>query len=357
MHHGIEGLEPGDLVGPAITPASVYFLPGEPEAVHQYGRWTNPTWSALEQRLSILEDAETVVFPSGMAAIASLLYSQLQPGDAVLLPSDGYYGTRALAERYLAPMRIEVATCPTRDYGQRDFSGFRLVWIECPSNPGLDVCDIREAATRCRAADVLTVADNTTLTPLGQRPLDLGVDVLVCSDTKCANGHSDTVFGHVSSRNGELMAQVRDWRCKSGVIPGAFEAWLVHRGLESLEVRFDRMCSTAEVIAQRLAESPSVIKVSFPGLPSHPGRAVAERQMLRFGQLIGVTFSDAGKADCFINNCPLIRPVTSFGGIQTSAERRARWGDAVEPGFVRLSVGCEPVETLWTAMEATLRSL
>ncbi len=354
LHHGSERLQPGDSFQPAIAPASIYFLPGEPTAAHQYGRWTNPTWSALEEALSILEDAATVIFPSGMAAIAAIVFSQLKAGDKILLPADGYYTTRVLAEKFLGPMGVKMDTCPTTAYDAFSFEGYRMVFVETPSNPGLDICNIRQVASRCRQRGVLVVVDNTTQTPLGQRPLDLGADIVVSSDTKAISGHSDALFGHVASRHASLMAQVREWRKLSGAIPGPFEAWLVHRGMETLEVRFERMCASTEIIAQRLAAHPKIQEVKFPGLPSHPAHATAKAQMLRHGFMIAVTLSNKDAAERFINECQFIRPATSFGGVHTSAERRARWGDQVPEGFVRLSVGCEPVETLWGEMKRVL---
>ena len=353
---GAQG-RPGDPVTPAIVPSSVYFLPGDPAGPYQYARWTNPTWSALEEALSILEDAEAVIFPSGMAAEAAILCSQPKPGDRILLPSDAYYTTRVLAESYLTPAGVRVLTCPSANYDSQDFAGLRMVWIETPSNPGLDICDIRKAVAKARQAGAIVVVDNTTPTPLGQRPLDLGADAVVSSDTKAVNGHSDVVFGHVASRQAALLAGVRDWRKLCGAIPGPFESWLVHRGLETLEVRFERMCSNAEALAPRLAEHRKVQQVKFPGLPSHPAHAVAKSQMLRFAMILGVTLSDKNSAEKFINGCKFIRPTTSFGGVHTSAERRARWGDKVPEGFVRLSVGCEPLEQLWREMKAALDSL
>lgn len=357
LHHGVERMQPGDPIEPPIVPSSVYFLPGEPKAAHQYSRWTNPTLNALEEALSILEDAESVVLSSGMAAIAAVFYTQLKTGDRVLLPSDGYYTTRVLAEKHLAPLGVSVVTRATTEYDTTDFCGFRLVWVESPSNPGLDLCDIRDAAMKAKQAGALAVVDNTTASPLGQRPLDLGADVVVSSDTKLVNGHSDVLSGHVASRNADVIARIRDWRAHTGAVLGPFEAWLVHRGLETLEVRFDRMCSNAETIARRLAEHRKVQEVRFPGLASGASQAIAAKQMLRFGTLIGVTFADKERAERFIGECRFVRPTTSFGGVHTSAERRARWGDKVPDGFVRLSVGCEPVEILWSDMKRVLGSL
>ncbi len=347
----------GDPVTPPIVPSSVYFLSGDPAGPYQYARWSNPTWTALEEALSILEDAESVIFPSGMAASASVLSTQLKPGDRVLLPSDAYGTTRTLSERYLTPAGIQMVTCPSAEYDRQDFTGFRLVWIESPSNPGLDICDIRKAVGKARQAGATVIADNTTSTPLGQRPLDLGVDAVVSSDSKAINGHSDVVFGHVASRQPSLTAAARDWRKLAGAVPGPFEAWLVHRGLETLEVRFERMCGNAEALALRLAEHPKVQRVTFPGLPLHPAHAVAKSQMLRFGMILGVTLSGKKAAENFINGCKFIRPATSFGGVHSSAERRARWGDNVAEGYVRLSVGCEPLEQLWKDMQAALDGL
>lgn len=357
LHHANERAEPGDAVEPAIVPASVYFLPGEPKAAHQYGRWTNPTWSALEEAFSVLEDAETIIFPSGMAATAAIFYTALTAGDRVLLPSDGYYTTRSLAEKYLAPMGVSISTCATTDYEATDFNGFRLVWIESPSNPGLDLCDIHGVAAKAKRVGASVVVDNTTLTPLGQRPLDLGADAVVSSDTKLVNGHSDILLAHVASRNSKVMSRIRDWRTHAGGIPGPFEAWLVHRGLETLEVRFERMCDNAETIARGLAQHPKVRQVKFPGLFSGRAQEIAAKQMLRFGTMVGVTFAEKEQAERFINECKFVRPTTSFGGVHTSAERRARWGDKVPEGFVRLSVGCEPAEVLWGDMKRVLDTL
>lgn len=347
LHHRTAKLEPGDPIPTPITPASAYWLPGTPNAMHQYGRWSNPTWTVLEEALSVLEDAEVCTFPSGMAAISAVFMSMLKPGDKLLLPSDGYYTTRVVAEKYLLPMGVHVESCRTLDYATQDFNGFRMVFVETPSNPGLDICDLADVAARAKAAGAIVVADNTTMTSLGQRPLDLGADVVVASDTKALNGHSDVLFGHVATRDAGSTASVRDWRKFVGAIPGPFEAWLVHRGLESFEVRYSRMCSTAAVLAERLADHPLIESVRYPGLASHPAFELARRQMSAFGSMIGVTFPNAAAAERFIENAAFVVASTSFGGLHTSAERRARWGDQVAEGYVRLSVGCEPVEALW----------
>jgi cystathionine gamma-lyase len=358
LHHRADRLQPGDSVVPAIEPTAVFHLPGDPaQARHQYGRYDNPTWEALEEALNVLEDASTIIFPSGMAAIAAVLFTCVKAGERVLLPSDGYFTTRALSEQFLKPLGVLIETRPTAQFLEGGFDGFRLILAETPSNPGLEVCDIKAVAAGAKAAGALLAVDNTTMTPLGQRPLDLGADVVVCSDTKAINGHSDTLMGHVATRSGELLARLKDWRKYSGSIPGPFEAWLVFRGLETLEVRFARMCATAGVVAERLARHKSVLSVRYPGLMDDPAHPIAARQMAGFGFMIALTLRDAIAAERFIAECPYIQPSTSFGGVRTCAERRARWSDAVPEGFIRMSVGIEPVEPLWTAIDGALRKL
>ena len=357
LHHATAPTEFGEAFSPPIVNTSVYRLAADPSGHYQYARWANPTWTALEDALAILEDAETVTFPSGMAAIAAVLYSTLKSGDRVLLPSDGYYTVRIFAEKYLAPANIRIDQCPTAELAQRALEGYRLVWIETPSNPGLDLADIAAVARNARAVGAIVAVDNTTMTPLGQRPLDLGADIVVCADTKALNGHSDVLFGHVSSRDSQLIAAVRDWRKIAGAVPGPHEAWLVHRGLESLEVRYTRMCANALALAQMFASHPKILDSRYPGLSSHPAHALHQQQMLTGGSLVTLTLADKAAADRFIQSCALIRESTSFGGVHTSAERRARWGDAVSEGFIRLSVGCEPTEVLVAEVERALTSL
>jgi cystathionine gamma-lyase len=357
LHLRKAGLAKGDAVPLPLTLASVYHLPGDPAGHRQYGRFDNPTWEAAEDLLGHLEDARCVAFPSGMAAITAALLPFLKAGDRVLLPSDGYYTPRVLADRFLSQLGIRFDQRPTASFLDGGFEGYRLVFVETPSNPGLDICDLAAVAEAAKAAGALVVADNTTMTPFGQRPLDLGADLVVAADTKAPNGHSDVLFGHVTTRDEALHAAVAEWRKLSGAIPGPFEAWLVHRGLETLELRFSRMCDNAEMLAPRLRQHRAVSALRYPGLADDPSHNLARAQMDRFGFLIGLTLKDAEAAEAFINGCKLIQPATSFGGLHTSAERRARWGDDVAPGFVRLSAGCEPPEPLWQAVSEALDAL
>lgn len=356
LHHRSAGLEKGDPIALPLTSSTAFHLPEVQGAAHIYARNGTPTWDAVEAQLVLLEAAEVVGFPSGMAAITGALMATLKAGDRVILPSDGYYVARVLSTGFLAPLGVDVVQIPTLDFATADFSGARVVYIETPSNPGLDVIDIADVVARAHAAGALVIADNTTMTPLLQRPLDLGADLVVAADTKAPGGHSDALFGHVAGRDTVLMGRVRDWRRLSGATPGAMEAWLIHRGLETLEVRLERMCATAGIIASRLATHPVVLATRYPGLAEDPAHRLAKRQMDAFGFLIGVTLKDADAAEGFLARCPYVVRATSFGSTHSSGERRARWGDAVPEGFLRLSIGLEPVETLWTAFDAGLRA-
>ncbi len=357
LHLRGQGLRKGEPIAPPIVTSSMYHLPGDPTGFAGYGRVDNPTWEGLEHLLSHLEQAPCVAFPSGMGAISAALFATLKAGDRLLIPSDGYYVTRVLSRAFLAQLGVEVIEKPTVEYDADDMSSYQVVFIETPSNPGLDLCDLTAIAARVRAAGGISIVDNTTMTPLGQRPLDLGADIVVASDTKAPGGHSDLLMGHVATRDDALLDRVRDWRKMSGSIPAPQAAWLLHRGLETLEVRFDRMCRSALRIATALQDHPAVHTLRYPGLVDDPAHDLARHQMQRFGFLMSLTLADEDAAERFINNCAFLRPATSFGGIHSSAERRARWGDAVAPGFVRLSVGCEPTEPLIEALNKSLDGL
>ncbi|MFN4058795.1 MAG: cystathionine gamma-lyase [Roseinatronobacter sp.] len=355
LHHRKSSLALGDPVVPPISVATTFHLPHTQGAVHYYGRAGQPTWDAVEAQLALLEDAQVVSFPSGMAAITAALVACLRAGARVMIPSDGYYVTRMLGRDMLQVYGVDVVPTPTLDMEHADFTGFDVIYLETPSNPGLDTVDIAAITARGHAAGARVIVDNTTMTPLLQRPLDLGADLVVAADTKAPAGHSDALFGHVAGRDAVLMGKVADWRRQSGSIPGPFEAYLVHRGLETLEVRLARMCASAQIIAERLAQHPSVRGLRYPGLPNDPSHKAVGGQMVNGGFLIGFELADAVMAEAFLGRCPLIEQATSFGGVHSAGERRARWGDGVAEGFIRLSVGIEPVEVLWQAIDAALR--
>lgn len=338
------------LPGPVF--AAHFHLPGEPTGPYTYGRDENPTWTLLERAIGELEapgeDAvETLAFPSGMAAISAVLFSQLRAGDTVVLPDDGYQ-VLPLVREQLTAYGVEVRTAPTADDAQLGvLDGARLLWIETPSNPGLDVCDVRRLAEEARARGCLVAVDNTLATPLGQRPLELGADFSVASGTKQLTGHGDVLLGYVASRNAELMAGVRRWRKIVGAIPGPMEAWLAHRSLATLQLRAERQSVNALAVAEALRSRPEVTGLRHPGLVDDPSHKVAARQMRRFGCVVSFTLPTRARAERFLEALRLVDDATSFGGVRSTAERRGRWGgDAVPEGFVRFSAGAEDTEDL-----------
>ncbi|MFF7495152.1 cystathionine gamma-lyase [Streptomyces rubiginosohelvolus] len=351
-----EQFEP-TLPGPVF--AAHFHLSGEPVGPYTYGRETNPTWTHLERAIGELEapgeDVGTTVFASGMAAITAVLLSQVRSGDAVVLPDDGYQALPLVREQ-LAAYGVEVRTAPTGGDAQLALlTGAKLLWIESPSNPGLDVCDIRRLVEAAHAAGVLVAVDNTLATPIGQRPLELGADFSVASDTKGMTGHGDILLGHVTCRDPRLTADVRRWRRVVGAIPGPMEAWLAHRSLSTLQLRIDRQCGTALALAEALAKRTEVTRLRYPGLPTDPSYAVATRQMRRFGSVVSFELADLDTAERFLTALRLVDDATSFGGVRSTAERRGRWGgDAVAEGFVRFSVGAEDPEDLLADVEQAL---
>jgi cystathionine gamma-lyase len=272
----------------------------------------------------------------------------LRPGDALVVPSDCYMSVRTIAEGHLAERGVEVRLVPTAgDEVLHALDGARLVWLESPSNPGLDVADLPRVVERAHAAGALVAVDNTLATPFGQRPLAIGADFSMASDSKHISGHGDLVLGHVATSDPVLAEQVVSWRTHTGSIPGPFEAWLAHRSLATLDVRLERECANALAISEFLLGRGDVRGVRYPGLPGDPANELARRQMARFGTVLGFDVGGAERADEFIAACELVAGATSFGGVHTSAERRGRWGrDAVAPGFIRMSAGCEDADDL-----------
>ncbi|GHE83066.1 putative cystathionine gamma-lyase [Streptomyces spiralis] len=333
------------LPGPVF--AAHFHLPGDPTGPYTYGRDENPTWTLLERAIGELEapgqeSVETLVFASGMAAISSVVFSQLRAGDAVVLPSDGYQAL-PLVHDQLQSYGIEVRTAPTGQDAQLEvLDGARLLWIESPSNPGLDVCDIRRLVEAAHARGALVAVDNTLATPLGQRPLELGADFSVASGTKQLTGHGDILLGYVAGRDAEAMAAVRRWRKIVGAIPGPMEAWLAHRSIATLQLRVDRQNATALALAEALHGRPEVTGLRYPGLPDDPSHKVASQQMRRYGCVVSFTLPSRARADRFLEALRVVDDATSFGGVRSTAERRGRWGgDAVPEGFIRMSVGAE----------------
>jgi cystathionine gamma-lyase len=349
LHPGANAAQQGTPIAPQPVFAAPFHLRGDPaSSAYGYGRYDTPTWTAYEAALGAIENADALLFASGMAAATAVLLPALRPGDVVVLPADGYYQVRALAADHLTPRGIEVREVPTdEDAIRAALPGAALVWLETPSNPGLDTVDVPALAQAAHAEGALVAADNTLATPFGQSPLDLGADVTVVSVTKAMAGHSDLLLGYVGTRSPERHERLARWRSLSGPIPGPFEAWLAHRSLATLDVRLQRMCATALALAEALLARDDVLAVRYPGLPRDPSHAIAVRQMRLFGPVLTFTLRDAAAAQRFLDEASLVTEATSFGGAHTTAERRARWGsDGVAEGLIRVSAGLEDADDL-----------
>ncbi|HEY4015568.1 MAG TPA: aminotransferase class I/II-fold pyridoxal phosphate-dependent enzyme [Polyangiaceae bacterium] len=341
----------GEPLAPPLVPASTFFLPGDPAGqVYRYGREGNPTWSALEEEYAALGRAPCLAFASGMAACAAIVDGLVPRGGRVVAPADGYYAFRSL----LQARGVEVESVPSGD--SRAFAraarGATLVWVETPSNPGLDVADLAATAEACRAAGALLVVDNTLATAVGQDPFAFGADVVVVSATKATSGHSDALIGLASARDAAVLAKLKTARTLGGGIPGVMEAWLCARGLKTLALRLARSSSSALALAQALSGR---MPVTYPGLPSHPQHTLAARQMTHFGPVLTFDLGSKDRAERFCAGLQWIAEATSFGGAETTLERRARWGgDDVSPGLIRLSVGLEAPEAILDDLNTAL---
>ncbi|CAG7610262.1 cystathionine gamma-lyase [Rhodococcus opacus] len=330
-----------------------------------YARASNPGWRDLESALATLEGAAgALVVGSGMSAVTVVLRSLLTAGDTVVVPSDGYYQVRAYARERLEPMGITVHELRTADMAGEaaaallaSAEGTTVVVAETPANPSLDVVDLRTVSEQCANAGAVLVVDNTTATPLGQQPLELGADVVVASGTKTLSGHSDLLMGYIAASDADFLAGMERERALSGTVLGPFETWLAHRSLGTAGLRFERQCANALALAALLESHPAAHRVRYPGLPEDPAHAVAAGQMRRFGGLVSFEVDSAEQFHRLVAGSELLVPATSFGGIHTSADRRARWGDPVPDGFVRISCGIEDTEDLVADLEQALSAL
>jgi cystathionine gamma-lyase len=333
------------LPGPVF--AAPFHLQGEVATSDwSYTRYGNPTFARYEAALSELEGGDVVIFATGMAAAAALLLTGLSPGSAVAMDHGCYLGVRRLAEAHLEPRGVDVRLAAPADL-EGAVRGAQMLWLETPSNPKLEVYDIAALAKAARAEGAITVVDNTTAGPLFQKALDLGADYALTSATKHLSGHADVMLGYVATRDGERAQALRDWRTKAGSVPGPFEVWLAHRSLPTLALRLERAGANALALAEALSARDDVTGVRYPGLAGDPGHDVARRQMTGYGTIVAFDVGGRERAERFLGAAELVTEASSFGGVQTSAERRARWsGDDVSEGFIRLSAGCEDAADL-----------
>jgi cystathionine gamma-lyase len=337
-----------------VVAATYHLSADDAVELDTYGRSSNPTWRHLESALGELEGAaEALVFGSGMAAISAALQVLAKPESVLVVPADGYYQVRRYVAEYLVPMGVTVI-----EAGSSEMSDVAehadVVLAETPTNPGLDVVDLDRLATVCHSRGARLIVDNTTATPLGQQPLSLGADLVVASATKALSGHSDVLAGYVAGDQPELIAALERQRLLAGAILGPFEAWLVLRSLASIGLRFERQCANAEALATMLSGHPAVRAVRYPGLVDDPAYPVAAQQMRRFGALVSVELADAATVHALVQRSDLLIASTSFDGIHTSVDRRARWGDPVPDGFARIALGIEDTVDLLADIEQAL---
>jgi cystathionine gamma-synthase len=346
---------PDAPLGQPIVLASTYHA-GGPVG---YGRDGNPTWSALEEALGALEGGLALVFASGMGAAATAL-ALLPAGARVVLSRVSYSGVmgltgdlerRGVIERTLADLTDADATLAAT-------VGASLLWLETPSNPLLELADLDVLCVGAHERGALVVVDNTFATPLLQRPLDHGADIVVHSAAKLLAGHSDVLLGALVVRDPDVRDRLAHARLLDGAIPGAFDAFLALRGVRTLPVRLERAQASAGVLAGRLARHRAVSRVRYPGLQEHPGHDIAKRQMRGFGSILSFeTGGGAEAAQRVAEGTRLVVHATSLGGVESLIERRRRWpaeAPEVPESLLRLSVGCEHVEDLWADLEQAL---
>jgi len=349
---------PGAPLSEPITLASTFVADG----TFEYGRWGNPTWTAFEDVVGALEHGLALAFSSGMAAVSAAIdvaTTRAGRGDrsTLVVPDQAYSGTVTLLGDRGRPVDIadtEAVLSLVADNADE----IAALWIESPTNPGLQVADIPALCAGARDLGVMTVVDNTFATPLGQQPLDHGADVVVHSATKLLSGHSDVLLGVAVTSDDELFAALDTHRRLRGATPSPFDAFLATRGLRTLAVRRDRASENAYLLAERLADHPAVAHVRYPGLVSDPGHQRASRLLDGFGTIVCVEFAGGpAAADALCGAVRLWVPATSLGGVESTLERRRRWpaeSPNVDESLVRLSVGIENVEDLWADLDQAL---
>jgi cystathionine gamma-synthase len=362
-------------VSPTVVLTATYRTGG----VASYGRDANATWQAFEEVLGGLEGGTALAFASGMAAAAAVVES-LPVGASVVMPRDAYQGVRLLlgdlAEKGRVALRAadiadtaatlavcgEVAESLSQGRGgpTDSFGAGGLLWLESPTNPLLAVADLEALTDGAHRAGLSVAVDNTFATPLLQRPLDLGADVVVHSVTKLLAGHSDVVMGAAVTRDPRMVDELTRRRSLHGAIPGPLETLLALRGMRTLAVRLERAQATAGELARRLDARAGVTGVRYPGLPGHPGHGRAVRQMRGPGTMIAFEVDGGAEAaETVCERVRLITPGTSLGGVETLIERRARYAaEAYLPeALLRLSVGLEHVEDLWADLDQALTAV
>jgi len=352
------GAEPDPATGAVAPPIQlsttfVHRTDGEPDTF-SYQRDDHPTQCRLETALAALEGgARALTFASGMAAVAAVL-DTLQRGQTVVVPEDCYVGTRGYVTDVLPERGVEVITVDTTDLDAVRAAcagGVALLWAESPSNPRLRISDLAEMTKIAHAAGARLACDNTFATPVLQRPVELGADVVMHSTTKYFGGHSDVLGGAlIFAENDDFAERIAARRLLTGAILSPFSAWLTLRGCRSLPARMAMHCANARKVAEFLAAHSAIERVNWPGLPTHPGHAIAKHQMRDFGAMLSVELrSGYDAALALARGTKIFTNATSLGGCESLIEHRASSEGAhthSPPGLVRLSVGLEDADDL-----------
>jgi len=364
-----EGQEPDPATGALTTPiyATSTYVQEEVGKTkgYDYSRGANPTRSALQACLASLEEAEHgVAFSSGLGATTTLMHL-FNPGDRVVLIADVYGGVYRLTSQVYEPKGYAFEYVPAEEFGNLAAhldDRTRMVWVETPSNPLLNVVDIRAAADTAHAAGAILVVDNTFASPYLQTPLALGADVVVHSTTKYLGGHSDVIGGFVATNDPTIAERLFFLQKSLGAVPGPFDAWLVLRGIKTLALRMRRHCENARVVAAFLEQHDSVERVYYPGFASHPGHDIAARQMRDFGGMVSFLAASEEEAIALVARTKIWKLAESLGGVESMIEvpavmTHASTADAPfapPKNLVRLSVGIESVDDLVADLEEAL---
>jgi cystathionine gamma-synthase len=331
--------EPDQPLNVPITMASTYGATGDLE----YGRYANPTWTAFEDALGALEGGRCLAFSSGLATVAAVL--DLVGKDAVVVaPHHAYNGTVMQLADLESRGRLSARLVDISDTAAvvKACEDAALVWLESPTNPALEIADIETIAGAAREAGAYVVVDNTFATPLRQRPLTLGADLVVHSATKYLSGHADAMLGAAVTADDQVYDALKSRRDLAGAVPGTLEAWLALRGLRTLHLRVDRAESNARDLVDRLRSHDAVSEVRYPG----------------FGGIVSIVLAGGPDlADRLVRTTSLWIHATSLGGVESTFERRRRWKSepaTIPDALVRLSVGVEDIEDLWTDLSRAL---
>jgi cystathionine gamma-synthase len=334
--------EPDEPLNTPLTMASTYVAGGDRE----YGRYGNPTWAAFEEALGGLEGGRCLSYSSGMAAVATVL-DLVGHGAKVVAPRHAYQGSVMMLADLEARGRLVASLVDVTDTEAvvAACEDAALVWLESPTNPALEIADIETIARAAHDAGAYVVVDNTFATPMLQRPLDLGADLVLHSATKFLAGHSDVLLGALVTRDDELHGVLKNRRDLVGAVPGTLEAWLALRGLRTLHLRVERAQANAQELVRRLGEHPALSEVRYPG----------------FGAIVAIVLAEgAMAADLLTRKTSLWVHATSLGGVESTFERRRRWkteAATIPEGLVRMSVGIEDVDDLWDDLRRALDDL